>query len=201
MELVKKVSLLSKFIIITSVVSTIFMLMGLQEYPVGFLTEEHAHIITLIFWLTLFFLIPFAIWIYRIVHNCRTMDESFKWTPWWSIFYCAIPIINLYKPYQVLKSIWITSSRAVKEEEDLRLVKWAWGLRLGLIILGIFGSFAYAFDLAENFRKLPPFLLLILLILNDFFTIACTFFTIKLVSNISRKQTLFIAQYNENEQR
>jgi hypothetical protein len=68
----------------------------------------------------------------RLNHNARAMGaDDLSASPGWTIGYFFVPILNLFKPYQILQEIWKASD---PEPGDLRqgtpLLGWWWGIRL-----------------------------------------------------------------------
>ena len=50
-------------------------------------------------------------WIYRANSNARQLGATgMRFTSGWSIGFCFIPIMNLWKPYQTMKEIWKASA-------------------------------------------------------------------------------------------
>ena len=55
----------------------------------------------------------FLLWIYRSNKNLRALSgESMTFTPGWSVGWYFIPIVCLWKPYQVMKEIWNVSHKS-----------------------------------------------------------------------------------------
>lgn len=79
--------------------------------------------------------ITFLRWIYRSNKNLRMLsDEAMTFTPGWSVGWYFVPFANLYKPYQVMKEIWIVSHKS--EAGDHAVVGWWWALWLISNVLG-----------------------------------------------------------------
>lgn len=53
--------------------------------------------------------ILFLRWIYRANMNCRALGAPMAITPGWSVGYFFIPFLNLFRPYQAMKEIWVGS--------------------------------------------------------------------------------------------
>lgn len=50
-------------------------------------------------------------WIYRANYNARQLGaKDMRFSPGWSVGWYFIPILSLWKPYQVMKEIWKASS-------------------------------------------------------------------------------------------
>jgi len=63
----------------------------------------------------------FLMWIYRANGNAQILTEhKMRFTKTWSVIWYFIPILNIWKPFQVLKEIWTVDSRAKVEEEELK---------------------------------------------------------------------------------
>ncbi|MGB5445773.1 MAG: DUF4328 domain-containing protein [Psychromonas sp.] len=93
-------------------------------------------------------------WIYRANFNVRHLGATnMSYTPAWSIGYYFIPIFNLWKPYQAMKEIWMTSKNIFDGQltkTPLILPLW-WVLWLSSNILNqsVFRLSAKAVELSE----------------------------------------------------
>ena len=59
-----------------------------------------------------FYIVFFFIFIYRISKNLQLQfKQSLFCTPGWAVGYYFIPILNLFRPYQVLKDIYLVSKK------------------------------------------------------------------------------------------
>lgn len=77
--------------------------------------------------------IVFLKWVYRANSNCHGFDaQGMKFTPGWSVGYYFVPIVNLYRPYQVMKEIWKVSKNPAhwQNEPGSPLLGWWWALWL-----------------------------------------------------------------------
>lgn len=71
--------------------------------------------------------ITFLKWIYRANLNCHCFGtRDMKFSPGWSIGWYFIPFMNLFKPYQAMKEIWLVSKDPQK-----------WQSQKGSLLLGI----------------------------------------------------------------
>ena len=46
-------------------------------------------------------------WLYGAARNAKIIRPSFGFTPGWAVGWYFVPFANLYKPYEVLRDIWI----------------------------------------------------------------------------------------------
>ncbi|MBA4318099.1 MAG: hypothetical protein C0412_06840 [Flavobacterium sp.] len=126
----------------------------------------------------------FFVYFYRIVYNCSKFSSEMKYKPCCSVFYFFIPIINFYRPYQVIKSVWIISSKKLNdnEETNLLLLKYYWFfclLNIGILFFIALG--------ANN---------LLVYIIEDLSAILLSLTSLKLFSLITKKQTAIIDKIN-----
>jgi hypothetical protein len=50
-------------------------------------------------------------WIYRAAANTRTLySRRMRFTPGWAVGWFFIPIAHLWKPYQAMRDLWVTSA-------------------------------------------------------------------------------------------
>lgn len=70
----------------------------------------------------------------RANHNARALGaDGISATPGWTIGYFFVPVINLWRPYQILQEIWKASAPEPgdwKTRAGSSLIGWWWGLRL-----------------------------------------------------------------------
>ena len=52
-------------------------------------------------------------WVHRANWNVRAMGESLRFTPGWAVGWFFVPVMNIWRPYQVVKEIWVASFRAI----------------------------------------------------------------------------------------
>jgi uncharacterized protein DUF4328 len=93
--------------------------------------------------------IAFLMWFHRSHRNLPALRARIlKYSPRWAVGGFFIPIMNLYRPYQVMQEVWTESDPfSVKGADDLTgrpvsgaLVGWWWAL---WIIGGILGQAAF----------------------------------------------------------
>jgi hypothetical protein len=67
----------------------------------------------LLFWISLgvnaVMLVPYCIWVYRANLNCRNFSLIVRFTPEWAVGCHFVPIINLFRPCQVMQEIYKVS--------------------------------------------------------------------------------------------
>jgi len=69
-----------------------------QWYSISGIAQSLAYLATAI---------GFFFWIYRAYKNLQAMNiPGLKYSPSWAVGYFFIPILNLFRPYQVVKEIW-----------------------------------------------------------------------------------------------
>ena len=63
----------------------------------------------------------FLIWTYRLTANLRSFGvPGLKHTPGWAVGYFFVPIMSLYRPYQIFREIWQGSDPAAPAAPDWR---------------------------------------------------------------------------------
>lgn len=64
------------------------------------------------------------IWTSRANRACRDLGAThMRFTPGWAGAYWLLPIVNLYRPYQVVRELWTTTH---PDRRPSPLVKWWW---------------------------------------------------------------------------
>ncbi|GMR04819.1 MAG: hypothetical protein BMS9Abin23_0730 [Thermodesulfobacteriota bacterium] len=131
--------------------------------------------------------VTFLRWIYLASINCRGFNpDAMRFTPGWSVGYYFIPVLNLFRPYQTMKEVWLVSMdpRRGKDQSAGALLVWWWALWL---ISGLFGQASFRMTLAA---KTPEALgtATSVSIVSDIALIALSIAAIKLVNTIFRMQ-------------
>ena len=82
--------------------------------------------------------IPFLMWLHRTYRNLGSLGTTGQYSPGWAVGYFFVPILNLFRPYQVLTEIWSGSdpsqhtqdnSLSIPPEGPTLVMGW-WGLFL-----------------------------------------------------------------------
>ncbi|HET9221289.1 MAG TPA: DUF4328 domain-containing protein [Roseiflexaceae bacterium] len=83
--------------------------------------------------------IAFLIWIHRAHRNLPALGaRGLRFTPGWTVGWFFVPIMNLFRPYQVAKEIWRASDPETASSDGLAwqsfgvpaLIGWWWGFWL-----------------------------------------------------------------------
>lgn len=94
-------------------------------------------IITLVGYLGL--IIAFCFWVHRVAKNLKALNVTDqRFSPGWAVGWWFVPIMNLFRPYQVMSEIWKGSDPLVTAEDSLSwrnapagvLLGWWWGIWL-----------------------------------------------------------------------
>lgn len=72
------------------------------------------------------------VWIYGAARNAKALRPSFEYTPAWAVGWYFVPFANLYKPYEVVRDIFIASRGQVngRYEKGSRAIAMWWILNL-----------------------------------------------------------------------
>ncbi len=78
------------------------------------------------------------IWIYGAARNALAMAPSLTFTPWGAVGWFFVPIVNLYKPYQIMKAVWLASGGPNPGGGEPRPVQAWWVFTIiGNIVFGV----------------------------------------------------------------
>lgn len=136
-----------------------------------------------------------AMWSYRVVANTHALGRwQFPWTPGWSAAYWFIPIVNLFRPYQVLRDLYLTSGdKAGVAPETATPVTIYWSsvlINLILMIAVTIGIAAFADPTSEQ-EALTAFLLTQgVLLVATVVTVVGLFFGIRAIRGVTERQEL-----------
>jgi hypothetical protein len=80
-------------------------------------------------------IVVFLMWLYRARHNLPALGAAdIRWSPGWSIAWWFIPIMSLFRPYQVVRETWQASDPATmpgwRRDTPPAIFGWWWGLFL-----------------------------------------------------------------------
>lgn len=72
--------------------------------------------------LSLALMVLFLVWFYKAYKNLPALEASrLEYTPGWAVGGWFVPFLNLVRPYQVAREIWIHSNPATLNQSRLRL--------------------------------------------------------------------------------
>ncbi len=87
-------------------------------------------------------MVAFLVWLHRVRANLPALGiADARWSPGWAVGWWFVPIMNLFRPFQVVKEIWQASGREVhpgswRNAPTPDLLGWWWGL----FLIGSFAS-------------------------------------------------------------
>lgn len=91
--------------------------------------------------------IGFTVWFYRAHKNLQVLGvEEADYSPGWAAGSFFVPILNLFRPFQVAREIWKASNPDVDPGTDWTetptpaFIKWWWGLFLTMNFFGYISS-------------------------------------------------------------
>ena len=114
--------------------------------------------------------IIFLYWFYRSYSNLYSLEvNGLKFSPIKAVAYCIIPIINLWKPYYIMKEIW-TFSHATSISNEFSLsdsnsnIKRWWVLFLFSIFFPLIGGSLFAQPISNVITNIALILASVMLI-------------------------------------
>ncbi len=140
-------------------------------------------------------LIFLFIWIHRVNHNGHLFDDSvMKISPGWSVGYFFIPILSLWKPYEILKEIWMVSinPNELKKIPKHTFISLWWFFTL--LTITLFSIYRHLISGAEKINELINANLLSQL--SSFTRILSAVFLIIVINKISQMQISY-AKYKK----
>ena len=88
--------------------------------------------------LTLVELLVYFMWVYRANANSQGLGaRGMRFTPGWAVGWSFVPVMNLFRPYQVMREIWQASGDPEywRDEPGGVLLNLWWGLYLAMLAL------------------------------------------------------------------
>lgn len=95
-------------------------------------------------------IIAFSRWVYVLNCNKKPLGASgLAFTPGWAVGWFYVPIVNLWKPYQAMKELWLVSANPLhwQEQERSGLLPWWWFL---WILSNVLGQISFRLGLNAN---------------------------------------------------
>ena len=99
--------------------------------------------------------VAFLMWTYRVSKNLAPLGAiGQRFSPGWAVGWWFVPVMFLFRPYQVAAEIWKGSAPEAPREPPFawnaervsKLVAWWWGLWLAANLIGLLGGFALGAD-------------------------------------------------------
>jgi len=113
--------------------------------------------------------IIFLYWFYRSYSNLYSLEvHDLKFSPIKAVAYCIIPIINLWKPYYIMKEIWTLSQTASLSNEfssdsNSNVKRW-WVLFLFSIFFPLIGGSLFSQPISNVITNIALILSSVMLI-------------------------------------
>ena len=109
-----------------------------------------AYVVSVVFW---------CMWVHRTYRNLPALGAArLRWTPGWAVGFWFIPVVNLFRPYQVMSETWRASDPPYGAPTDWQalsapaLLAWWWAMHLLYMLAG--GVTLYVGIRSEDFGVL-----------------------------------------------
>ena len=119
-----------------------------------FQTEESVveatnYLATAGIWLYFTTMVPFGVFLVRANRNARAISDGVMYfTPASMVWWYAVPIFSLFKPYQAVREVWVHSMPSAQFERGLpidhSLLGWWWGAWLASSLVAKISSMILA---------------------------------------------------------
>lgn len=144
-------------------------------------------------WVFLATAVTFLVWFSRAHKNLPVLGAvGLEYSPGWAVGAFFVPIMNLYRPMQIMREVWKASDPATPRDEPYGwserpsspLIGWWWGLWIARAFLGSIGSaLLRRADSLESYRTSIAWNLI-----SQMATLAATVLLILLVRRIYQRQ-------------
>jgi len=136
-------------------------------------------------------------WRYKANRNCWYYGaQEMRFTPGWAVGWSFVPVMNLFKPYQVMQEIWKTSTvpNDWKNQKSSVFIKWWWFFCLVDVFIGrAFSRLAIKSALKEETVKQMQDVT-VASIMSSITTFIACLLTLALVLKIQKKQKALVQQ-------
>lgn len=131
------------------------------------------------------------IWRYKANRNCWYYGaEQMRFTPEWAVGWSLVPVMNLFRPYQVMQEIWkiSTDPETWKNQQSSVLIKWWWFFCLVDVFFGrVFSRLAikgaFKEETVDQLKQVTS-----ASIASSITTLIACIFTLSLVLEIRKRQ-------------
>lgn len=136
--------------------------------------------------------VPFCMWFHRAYCNLRALGiNRLTFNPGWAVGGWFVPFLNLVRPFQIAKEIWLGSLKetsivddVVRKRLDNRPVTLWWTLFLAGNIVGYFGSRMISDDASPGQLQTSY----LVLVISDLLTAAAAFAAVRVIRGIEQRQ-------------
>lgn len=129
--------------------------------------------------------VAFLIWQRTAVANLVPLRASPQYTPGWSVLYWFIPIVSLFRPYQVIKDAWIGSSADPGDSGANIVTFWWLGWIMNIILTRVEVSMSGLAQTPQEIRTASY-----VAIVSSLVSVATAGLIIKIVRDLTRRQEI-----------
>ncbi|MBI5325988.1 MAG: DUF4328 domain-containing protein [Ignavibacteriae bacterium] len=143
----------------------------------------------------------FLLWFYRAYLNLHKITSILYYTKGWAIGSWFVPILNLYRPYKIMKELYIETNRYLTNkiseltpELKITFVRWWWAL-------WIINNFFSQMSLNSSLRAKSINDMMVsssLSILSEVLSIPLALITIKVIKDYTNAETILFNNQNLN---
>lgn len=137
----------------------------------------------------------FIMWFRRAYFNLHTLKVNLQYTEGWAAGSWFVPILNLFRPYQIMEEIWVNTQVQIdkpEEEPKILLGVW-WGLWIiGGIIDRISTRLALDASTIENYQTSS-----LLTLISDAFSLITLFCIIFIIRKVIVWEEELYQKHNE----
>lgn len=146
--------------------------------------------------------VTFILWFRRAYYNLHRKTPYLTFSEGWAAGSWFVPILNLIRPYQIMKEIYVETKALlvrkeiiIKQKLSVRIVNWWWGLWIAFAVITRYSNY---------FRTYPGSLEGLqhgygAAMLGDLVGIALSLITIKMIYDYSKVDPLLIDLEDESE--
>lgn len=156
--------------------------------------QETVSIVHLLLWVICAIL--FLRWIHRARTNLGAMGAAgLKYSPAWSVWSFFVPILNVYRPFQVVREIWKASEPVDRGDNTWMMIptppiiKWWWGFYVAAVMSGQVSSNLLRSENAGVAGLQDISLGLLILLLSNVVEIPAAIAASRIVKRISQAQS------------
>ena len=135
----------------------------------------------------------FLMWVHRVSRNLQTLGaHGQRFSPGWAVGWWFVPVMNFFRPYEVMEEIWQGSDGALsygwRDRDVSQLLPWWWVLWIASWVAGLIAAYIDAVHSGLGTDAVPSAPTLLWDLLGSALSISAGVLAIMVVRLITKRQ-------------